>query len=105
MFLTLKWPGYNRFGKLPEPAQALLETHGLRRLAKPLGIAKIDSSTDASVIQFDAQPNVDAGKIILMIQKEKDMKLAGAERLRVNRSFPKVSDRIQFLKGLIKQLA
>ena len=90
--------------KLPEAASALLETHRLRILAKPLGIAKIDSSTDATVIQFDAQPNVDAGKIILMIQKEKDMKLAGAERLRITRSFPKVSDRVQFLKGLIKQL-
>jgi transcription-repair coupling factor (superfamily II helicase) len=40
-----------------------------------------------------------------MIQKEKDMKLAGAERLRITRSFPKISDRVQFLKGLIKQLA
>jgi len=95
----------DRFGKLPDAATALLETHRLRILAKPLGIAKIDSSTDATVVQFDAQPNVDAGKIILMIQKEKDMKLAGAERLRITRSFPKVSDRVQFLKGLIKQLA
>ncbi|HEX4918420.1 MAG TPA: transcription-repair coupling factor [Limnobacter sp.] len=95
----------DRFGKLPEPAVALLDTHRLRILAKPLGMQKIDSSGEATVVQFDPQPNVDAGKIILMIQKEKDMKLAGADRLRINRSMPKVSDRVQFLKGLIKQLA
>ena len=76
----------DRFGKLPEAATALLETHRLRILAKPLGIAKIDSSTDATVVQFDAQPNVDAGKIILMIQKEKDMKLAGTVSQRFNQT-------------------
>ncbi|MCQ8896223.1 transcription-repair coupling factor [Limnobacter humi] len=95
----------DRFGKLPDAATALLDTHRLRILAKPLGVAKIDSSSEATVVQFDAQPNVDAGKIILMIQKEKDMKLAGPEKLRVNRSIPKVNDRVQFIKGLIKQLS
>ena len=34
----------DRFGLLPEPAQALLESHRLRLLAKPLGIAKLDAS-------------------------------------------------------------
>lgn len=95
----------DRFGKLPEAATVLLDTHRLRLLAKPLGVAKIDSSSEASVIQFDAQPQVDAGKIILMIQKEKDMKLAGPDRLRINRSMAKVGDRVQFIKGLIKQLS
>lgn len=95
----------DRFGKLPEAANALLDTHRLRILAKPLGIAKIDSSSDATTVQFDTQPNVDAGKIILMIQKEKDMKLAGPDRLRIQRSMVKLADRVNFLKGLIKQLA
>ena len=94
----------DRFGKLPEAAQALLDTHRLRILAKPLGIAKIDSSNDCSLIHFDEQPNVDAGKIILMIQKEKDMKLAGPDKLRIQRTLPTLQDRVQFFKGLIKQL-
>lgn len=95
----------DRFGKLPEAAQTLLETHRLRLIAKPLGVAKIDSSGEGTLIQFEAQPNVDAGKIIKMIQQEKDMKLAGPDKLRMSRRIPEVSHRIQFLKGLIKQLS
>lgn len=94
----------DRFGKLPEAAKTLLETHRLRLLASELGVQKIDSSTDATVILFEPKPKVDPGKIILMIQKEKDMKLAGPDKLRINRSFASVADRVQFIKTLFKQL-
>lgn len=94
----------DRFGKLPDAAKTLLETHRLRLIARDLGIQKIDSSSDATVILFEQKPKIDPGKIILMIQKEKDMKLAGPDKLRINRSIPSVSDRVQFMKNLFKQL-
>ncbi|MDX1668274.1 MAG: TRCF domain-containing protein, partial [Limnobacter sp.] len=94
----------DRFGKLPEAAKSLLETHKLRLMADELGLVKIDSSNDATVLHFDAKPKVDPGKIILMIQKEKDFKLTGPDKLRINRSIPDVFERVQFLKGLLKAL-
>jgi transcription-repair coupling factor (superfamily II helicase) len=94
----------DRFGKLPDAAKTLLETHRLRLIARDLGIQKIDSSSDATVILFEQKPKVDPGKIILMIQKEKDMKLAGPDKLRINRSILAVPERVQFMKNLFKQL-
>ena len=37
----------DRFGLLPEAAQTLLDCHRLRILAKPLGISKVDASSEA----------------------------------------------------------
>lgn len=94
----------DRFGKLPEAAKALLETHKLRLSANQLGIIKIDSSNDATVLNFDVKPKVDPGKIILLIQKDKNFKLLGPDRLRVNRTIPNVLERVQFIKELLKSL-
>lgn len=94
----------DRFGKLPDPANVLLETHRLRILAKPLGVLKIDSSSEATVVQFEPQASVDPGKIIQLIQKEKNIKLAGPDRLRITVAIENVFERAQFIKNLIKQL-
>ncbi|WP_284281220.1 transcription-repair coupling factor [Limnobacter litoralis] len=95
----------DRFGKLPEETKALLETHRIRILAKPLGVQKIDSSTEATVVQFEPNANVDAAKIIQLIQKERDYKLAGPDKLRINKRIENLSDRVTMMKNLIKQLA
>src|SRR5690606_27612747 len=58
----------DRFGKLPEAAQALLETHRLRILSRPLGVAKIDASSDTIVIQFGPNPPIEPATIIRLIQ-------------------------------------
>ncbi len=50
----------DRFGKLPEPAQALIETHRLRIVAEPLGITKIDAHAESVLFQFRPNPPVDA---------------------------------------------
>jgi len=59
----------DRFGKLPEQVQSLLETHRLRVAAKPLGIIKIDVHSEAANLQFEPQPPIDAMRIIELIQK------------------------------------
>src|SRR5205085_2918235 len=41
----------DRFGALPAPAKTLLDTHGLRLLGKPLGIARIDASETGALLQ------------------------------------------------------
>jgi len=72
----------DRFGALPDPARALIDTHRLRLAAKPLGIVKVDASADGILLQFVAQPPIDPGRIIQLIQTRRDIKLAGENRLR-----------------------
>jgi transcription-repair coupling factor (superfamily II helicase) len=42
----------DRVGLLPEPVQTLFDSHRLRIMAKPLGISKVDASSEAIVIHL-----------------------------------------------------
>jgi transcription-repair coupling factor (superfamily II helicase) len=94
----------DRFGLLPEPARALIESHRLRILCKPLGIARIDAGPEAMVLHFVANPPLDAGRIIAMVQARRDTRFAGPDRLRVTRSFPTVADRVACVRELAHAL-
>ncbi|WP_324778662.1 transcription-repair coupling factor [Thiobacillus sedimenti] len=72
----------DRYGALPDPARALLDTHRLRLAARPLGILKVDATGDSILLQFVPQPPIDPGRIIELIQTRRDIKLAGENRLR-----------------------
>ena len=94
----------DRFGKLPEPAQALVETHRLRIQAKTLGIIKIDAHTEAAVMQFVPNPPVDAIRIIELIQKNKHIRLNGPEKLKVTAKMPNLDTRVAQIKSIIRSL-
>ena len=49
----------DRFGRPPEPAQALIACHRLRLVAKPKGIAKVDAGPERSTLQFVKTPPFD----------------------------------------------
>ena len=78
----------DRFGRLPDPARALLDTHRLRLAARLLGIMKVDANADSILLQFVPQPPIDPGRIIQLIQTRRDIKLAGENRLRWHASSP-----------------
>ena len=94
----------DRFGKLPEPATALLSTHRLRIMAKPMGIVKVDASAEGATLQFDKNPSIDPAKIIALIQKHKYIKLAGQDKLKIIQNTPTVAQKVQCVKDLLKQL-
>ncbi|MBZ0095529.1 MAG: transcription-repair coupling factor, partial [Sulfuricella sp.] len=94
----------DRFGLLPSQAGALLDTHRLRILAKPLGIAKIDASSGGITLQFIPNPPIDPIKIIHMIQSKPGCKLAGPDRLKVSREMPGVKNRVEEIVRLLKEL-
>ncbi len=94
----------DRFGLLPGPAQILLDCHRLRILAKPLGISKIDASTDAIVIQFVSDPPIDPMKIITMIQSKRHVKMAGQDRLRIELKYGDLHQRVLAIKSFFKEL-
>jgi len=94
----------DRYGKLPEPARALIEVHRLRLVAEKLGVRKIDASSEAIVIQFVANPPFDTARLIALLQRSKTMRLAGPERLRIDEKTASVDARLQHIRAVFKAL-
>jgi transcription-repair coupling factor (superfamily II helicase) len=94
----------DRFGKLPDPARALIETHRLRIAAKPLGIVKIDAHAESALLQFQPDPPVDAMRIIALVQKNRHIRLNGQDKLRITASMPDLPSRVQQLKSTLRSL-
>jgi transcription-repair coupling factor (superfamily II helicase) len=100
----LKEEFIDRFGDLPAPARALLDCHRLRIASKPLGISKIDASETAIQLQFIAKPPIDPMKIIHLIQTKRDFKLAGQDRLRIEKPTADITIRVALIKEVFKLL-
>ena len=94
----------DRFGKLPHQAQTLIDVHRLRVLAKPYGVVKVDAAPGIITITFKKDPPIDPMKIIHLIQKNKHIKLAGNEKLRIERELPEAKDRAQMVRDILKSL-
>ncbi len=94
----------DRFGLLPEPAQTLLDSHRLRILAKPLGISKLDASSEAIVIQFVPNPPIDPMKIITLIQSRRYVKMSGQDRLRIELKHEDLKQRVMAVVNFFKEL-
>src|SRR5690606_31172240 len=90
----------DRFGKLPEAAQVLLTTHRLRLAAQPLGVIKIDASENQALVQFGPKTTVDPARIIELIQKQRHIKLAGPDKLRIEFTVVKVSTRADAVRAV-----
>ena len=95
----------DRFGKLPDAAQALIETHRLRIVAARLGIAKIDAHAESATYQFIPNPPVDAAKIIALIQKNRSIKLHGQDRLKQTFSSDGLSARVSAIRTTLESLS
>jgi transcription-repair coupling factor (superfamily II helicase) len=94
----------DRFGKLPAQGQILFDTHRLRVLAKPYGVVKIDAAPRLAVISFRPNPPIDALRIIELVQKNRHIKLAGNDKLRIERETPEAKDRAQMVRDVLRSL-
>jgi len=94
----------DRFGKLPAQAQTLIDVHRLRVLSQPYGVTKVDAAPGVITITFKKNPPIDPMKIIALIQKNKHIKLAGNEKLRIERELPEAKDRAQMVRDILKNL-
>ena len=94
----------DRFGKLPDPVKALIETHRLRIAAKTVGIIKIDAHGEAATLQFMAKPPIDPMRIIELIQKNRQIKLNGQDKLKITAAMPDLAARVTQIKTAIRQL-
>ncbi|GKT22757.1 transcription-repair coupling factor [Acidovorax sp. SUPP3334] len=94
----------DRFGKLPPQAQTLIDVHRLRALSRPYGVVKVDAAPGVIHITFKPKPPIDPMNIIHLIQKNKHIKLAGNEKLRIERELPEVKDRVQMVRDVLRSL-
>jgi transcription-repair coupling factor (superfamily II helicase) len=94
----------DRFGKLPEQGQTLFDTHRLRVLAKAYGVLKIDAAPKLAVIAFRPNPPIDAQRIIELVQKNRHIKLAGNDKLRIERETPDAQQRAQMIRDVLRAL-
>ncbi|HEX5784124.1 MAG TPA: TRCF domain-containing protein, partial [Burkholderiaceae bacterium] len=94
----------DRFGKLPPQAQTLIDVHRLRVLSTPYGVVKVDATPGVILITFKPNPPIDPMAIIQMIQKNKHIKLAGNEKLRIERALPDAKDRAQLVRDVLRGL-
>jgi len=94
----------DRFGKLPPQAQTLIDVHRLRVLARPYGVVKVDAAPGVIHITFKANPPVDPMRIIELVQKNRHIKLAGNEKLRIERDLKDPKDRAQMVRDVLRSL-
>ena len=94
----------DRFGRLPAQGQTLFDTHRLRVLARPYGVLKIDASPKLMNVSFRAKSPVDPRRIIELVQKNRAIKLAGNDKLRIEREIASAADRAHFLRDLLRSL-
>ena len=94
----------DRFGKLPPQAQTLIDVHRLRVIARPYGVVKVDAAPGVISITFKKDPPIDSMAIMHLIQKNRHIKLAGNDKLRIERELPEAKDRAQMVRDVLKSL-
>jgi transcription-repair coupling factor (superfamily II helicase) len=94
----------DRFGMPPPQTVALLECHKLRILAKPLGIVKVDASTDIIQLQFDPKADLDPTKLIKILQTNRHARMNGPDKLRLAVAKEDIAMRAEYIRGLIYDL-
>lgn len=95
----------DRFGELPLQTQALIETHRLRLLVKHYGINKLDASEAQISVQFAADAPIDPAKVIMLLQKDKNTKMAGPDKLVRKIAVPQLRQRVHAARELIEAVS
>jgi transcription-repair coupling factor (superfamily II helicase) len=95
----------DRFGLLPEPTKTLFAIAGLKLMATPLGIRKLDFGPNGGRITFRDKPEVDPMAIIRLIQGQPRVyKLDGQDKLKVLMELPGAAERIRTAQEILVQL-
>jgi transcription-repair coupling factor (superfamily II helicase) len=67
-------------------------------------VVKIDAAPKLAVIAFRPNPPIDALRIIELVQKNRHIKLAGNDKLRIERETPDAKDRAQMIREVLRAL-
>ena len=94
----------DRFGLPEQPVKTLLDSHRLRLAAKSLGITAIDASSDTLTLTFGKHTSVEPADIILLMQSNKNYRMAGADKLRVSTVMEDVEARVKIVRAVLGKL-
>jgi transcription-repair coupling factor (superfamily II helicase) len=95
----------DRFGLLPDAVKQLFAIAGLKLMATPLGIRKLDFGANGGRVTFRDKPDVDPMAIIRLIQNYPRLyKLDGKDKLKINLELPGATERIRAAQDILGQL-
>jgi transcription-repair coupling factor (superfamily II helicase) len=94
----------DRFGKLPTQTQTLIDVHRLRVISQPYGVVKVDAAPHLITLTFRKNAPIDGLRVIELIQKNRHIKLAGNEKLRIERELPDPKARAQLVRDILRSL-
>ena len=83
----------------------LLECHRLRVQGAPLGVARIDASPSAIVVQFVPDPPVDGARIIALVQSGGRYRMPGPDRVRIDAAIVDLRARAAEVRRFMKLLS
>lgn len=102
----LKVEMIDRFGLLPDPLQQLFAITGLKLVATPMGIRKLEFGPAGGRVLFREQPDINPSALIQLIQTQPRIyKLDGQEKLRINREFENFAERLDAARHLLAALS
>jgi transcription-repair coupling factor (superfamily II helicase) len=94
----------DRFGKLPAQTQTLIDVQRLRVISQPYGVVKVDAAPHLITLTFRKNAPIDGLRVIELIQKNRHIKLAGNEKLRIERELPDPKARAQLVRDVLRSL-
>ena len=96
----------DRFGLLPDAARNLFRLSALKLRAAALGIRKLEAGPGGGTVHFGAQPQIDPGQLVLMVQQAPQRyRLDNQQRLHLSADLSDEADRFQAVEALLERLA
>ena len=101
----LKVEMIDRFGLLPEPAKRLFDITEMKLSIRHLGIRKVEAGPQDGRILFEAEPKIDAARLIELIQtRPQAFRLDGADKLRFFAEMQDPEQRIETTAKVLQEL-
>lgn len=94
----------DRFGLPEQPVRTLLESHRIRLQAKALGIDAVSATTNSVTLTLGKQHRFDPVDLIMLIQTDKNCRLAGSDKLSIAAETENIETRIQAVKKILARL-
>lgn len=96
----------DRFGKLPEEVENLLDILGIKQLCKKAGISNLDAGPKGAVLAFhkNAPPNIE-GLMRWMQEKRGSVKIRPDQKVVAVRQWDNTAQRVKGVRSLMKELA
>lgn len=95
----------DRFGPLPEPTRYLFKITEIKLEAQNMGILKIDVGAKGGRFEFDPKPNINAERLIELIQTESHTyQLEGPQKLKFKHDLSDRKIRLDWVMDVMKGL-